>query len=73
MVSIAKQNPYRIKVKQWREENGVETQEELLAACEEFMSEASGPAMCSEGCEGIEPDGTCEHGAPSLLLALGLI
>ena len=30
------------------------------------------PALCSEGCQ-VEPDGHCPHGAPSLLLALGLI
>ena len=26
----------------------------------------------SEGCE-IEPDGRCEHGCPSVLIALGII
>ena len=30
------------------------------------------PAICSEECE-VEPDGHCEHGAPSLLLAAALI
>jgi hypothetical protein len=30
------------------------------------------PACCSEGCE-VEPDGTCEHGYPSVLLAYGMI
>lgn len=30
------------------------------------------PACCAEGCE-VEPDGRCEHGHPSLLLALGVI
>jgi hypothetical protein len=29
-------------------------------------------ACCNEGCE-VEPDGRCEHGNPSVLLALGLI
>lgn len=30
------------------------------------------PACCREGCE-VEPDGHCEHGCPSVLLALGLV
>jgi hypothetical protein len=30
------------------------------------------PACCTEGCE-VEPDGTCEHGCPSPLIALGII
>ena len=30
------------------------------------------PACCTEGCE-VEPDGTCEHGCPSVLLAMGVI
>jgi len=29
-------------------------------------------ACCSEGCE-VEPDGRCEHGHPSVLLAAGII
>lgn len=29
-------------------------------------------ACCDEGCE-VEPDGTCEHGCPSALLAAGVI
>lgn len=30
------------------------------------------PACCSDGCE-VEPDGTCPHGHPSILLAIGVI
>jgi hypothetical protein len=30
------------------------------------------PACCDEGCE-VEPDGRCEHGCPSVSLALGII
>ena len=30
------------------------------------------PACCSEGCQ-VEPDGHCEHGNESVLLAEGLI
>lgn len=30
------------------------------------------PACCDEGCE-VEPDGTCEHGNPSILIELGIM
>jgi hypothetical protein len=30
------------------------------------------PACCIEGCE-VEPDGTCSHGNPSVLLEMGVI
>jgi hypothetical protein len=30
------------------------------------------PACCTEGCE-VEPDGHCEHGQPSVLIASYLI
>ena len=30
------------------------------------------PACCDEGCE-VEPDGRCEHGCPSVLIALGVM
>lgn len=39
---------------------------------EECVVEDVVPACCSEGCE-VEPDGRCEHGCPSVLLALGMI
>jgi hypothetical protein len=36
------------------------------------LDDAVVPACCDESCE-VEPDGRCEHGCPSVLLALGLI
>lgn len=30
------------------------------------------PACCEDGCE-VEPDGTCSHGHPSILIAIGVI
>lgn len=30
------------------------------------------PTVCPEGCE-VEPDGHCQHGFPSILLAAGMI
>ena len=39
---------------------------------EDVLGDSVMPACCSEGCE-VEPDGECEHGFPSVLLAMGLI
>lgn len=39
---------------------------------EDAASDSVVPACCSEGCE-VEPDGECEHGNPSVLIALCLI
>ena len=60
----------QITLKQWLAEYGYESAEEAL---EDFRDQdGPWPAICSEGCE-VEPDGHCPHGAPSLLLALGMI
>ena len=58
-------------IRQIVEEYGYTTIGELL---EDLMSQDSGvcPALCPEGCE-VEPDGTCPHGRPSVLIAMGLI
>ena len=39
---------------------------------EQAAMDCTVPACCSELCE-VEPDGECEHGFPSVLIALGLI
>lgn len=59
----------RISLKTVAADNGFDDVNELLEA---FGSESVMPACCSEGCE-VEPDGHCEHGHPSLLMALGAI
>jgi hypothetical protein len=41
-----------------------------IRTMQEWMSD--GGAEATDGCW-VEPDGTCEHGRPSWLLALGLI
>ena len=63
----------RMNLKAWMVEQGIDSKEELYEMAQTFSDDASGPAVCSEGCDCIEPDGHCEHGAPSLLLVLGLI
>lgn len=45
------------------------TLDELL---EQVGNDSIVPACCDEGCK-VEPDGHCEHGYPSVLLALGVI
>lgn len=39
---------------------------------EALVLESVVPACCEEGCE-VEPDGRCEHGHPSIFLAMGVI
>jgi len=56
-------NPYRIRLAETLQRHGL-----TLLECDDSIV----PACCSEGCE-VEPDGRCEHGCPSVLLAAGLI
>ena len=56
-------NPYRISVAETLAMHGLD-----LEDCGDSIV----PACCAEGCE-IEPDGRCEHGCPSVLIALGII
>ena len=60
----------KITLKEWLVQNGYSNADEALADYSEL--DDMYPAICSEDCQ-VEPDGHCPHGAPSLLLALGLI
>ncbi|HYL98934.1 MAG TPA: hypothetical protein VEZ90_08255 [Blastocatellia bacterium] len=60
----------KITLAEWLRLNGYASADEALAEYSEL--DDTYPALCSEDCQ-VEPDGHCEHGAPSLLLALGLI
>lgn len=62
----------RITMKQLLEDNGLETLEDLMQDQEFNGQDGTALAMCSEGCI-VEPDGECEHGCPSWLVAKGLI
>lgn len=62
-------NLFRIKISEVAENEGMEDVSELL---EVFAYDSVMPACCSEGCQ-VEPDGRCEHGCPSILLAMGVI
>jgi hypothetical protein len=46
------------------------TLDEILQSV--LIGKENAPALCGHGCE-VEPDGTCPHGCPSILLAAGLI
>ena len=66
-------NPYRISATEALENEGFsDTPESLDAFARNALFDATSPACCSEGCV-VEPDGTCSHGCPSILIALGLI
>lgn len=68
-MSTAKaRNPYRITAREVAEREGLELMELLEGATFDGVC----PACCTEGCE-VEPDGRCEHGCPSVMLAVGLI
>jgi hypothetical protein len=56
-------NPHRISAGQALAEAGLNIED---------CTDSIVPACCDEGCE-VEPDGRCEHGCPSVLLALGVI
>jgi hypothetical protein len=66
---IDSNNKYRISVTKLRKLYEYDDLEEFI---ESFNGDSIAPACCSEGCE-VEPDGVCQHGCPSVLLALGLI
>ena len=61
----------RVPLKGWLKLNGYNSIEEAVEELIEY-DEGIAPALCTEECE-VEPDGYCEHGAPSILLAAGMI
>jgi len=67
-------NPYRITASEVLENEGVDASNEdsVFAFVRHASFDATAPACCSEGCI-VEPDGTCHHGCPSVLLVIGLI
>ena len=65
---MAFKNPHRISYKEVIADSGM-TEDEALSR---WSVDSIVPACCDEGCE-VEPDGRCEHGCPSALIAAGLI
>ena len=66
----AAENPYRLTWSQFVELYGQDGA--LLLVEEALFDQAACPALCTEGCD-VEPAGTCPHGCPSVLLAIGMI
>jgi hypothetical protein len=62
-------NSNRLTMDEFRARDG-RTLDEILQAV--LIGEENATALCDHGCE-VEPDGTCPHGCPSILLAAGLI
>lgn len=62
----------QISIEEWKKNEGIETEEQLMARLEEIVLKAICPVLCRE-CGDVEPDGHCLHGYPSVLLALNLI
>lgn len=62
----------QITVEQWRKDEGLKTLREFYSRLQELSVDSVCPALCDEGCE-VEPDGTCEHGCPSVLLEAGVL
>jgi hypothetical protein len=62
-------NPMRISTQELAKRNGFDNPEDMVFA---IGHDSTLPACCDEECI-VEPDGRCEHGCPSLLVAMGLI
>lgn len=62
----------RISIKQFRKDEGLESTAEFQGFLRDCISDGYAPALCEDGCD-VEPDGECEHGHPSILMALELI
>jgi hypothetical protein len=62
-------NAHRISVERALENEGFTLGEWLVS---NEAQDSVMPACCDEGCQ-VEPDGRCEHGCPSIALALGVI
>lgn len=65
----SKINSHRISITQTALDNGFSSGMDLLEA---YGNDSVMPACCDEGCE-FEPDGRCQHGCPSIMLAVGVI
>ena len=62
----------RISVKKYRKDEGYESEEAWTEHVNNLVMDSVCPALCEDGCE-VEPEGECQHGHPSLLIAMGLI
>lgn len=62
----------QLSLTQFKEEHGIFSGTDMADALQEWSTDSVVPAMCADGCE-VEPDGSCEHGCPSILVRMGVI
>lgn len=60
----------RLSLQEWMDREEFEGINDLMESLD--LTDSVVPALCSEGCE-VEPDGHCQHGGESIMLALGVI
>lgn len=65
-------NEYRLSLKEFREQEGLEDEAQFIAQMSRFVHDGVAPALCVDACD-VEPDGRCEHDCPSVLIAAGFI
>ncbi len=65
-------NEYLLTLKEWREDQGLEDDEEFQKVLSECLYDAIVPALCIESCM-VEADGVCLHGCESVMLAAEMI
>lgn len=61
-----------ISLIEFRAEHSIYNGTDMKDALDSWATDSVVPALCREGCE-VEPDGSCEHGCPSILVKLGVI
>lgn len=62
----------RLSIEEWKLLEGIKSEDQLMERLEDVNYEGTCPPLC-DTCDPVEPDGICQHGHPSVLLALGLI
>lgn len=65
---MSDENEYLLALKEWREDQGLEDDEEFQEALAKYFCDAIVPALCIESCM-VEADGVCPHGCESVMLA----
>jgi hypothetical protein len=71
-VNYERENEMLMTLKEFRAEHGIESGTDMQEALTDWVTDSVVPAMCKDGCE-VEPDGICEHGCPSILVAVGVV
>ena len=62
----------RLTLDEWKQQEGITTETEILERLDEVFANGTAPALCSDGCK-TDIDNVCPHGHPSILIAIGLV